>query len=72
MGTGKVQGMQITATGKNRLILMREGDDGFDFAQKIVRGKRKLLLKIMPEKIELLDYDFIKRGYLRLQTLELT
>ncbi len=72
MGTGKVQGMQITATGKDRLILMKEGDEGFDHAQKIVRGKRKLLLKIIPEKFELLDYDFIKKGYSRLQTLELS
>lgn len=71
MDTGKVQGMQITASGKERLILMKEGDDGFDYAQKIVRGKRKLLLKIIPEKIELLDYDFIKRGYSRLQVLNL-
>ena len=71
MGTGKVQGMQITATGKDRLILMKEGDDGFDHAQKIVRGKRKLLLKVVPEKIELLDYDFIKNGYNRLQLLDL-
>ena len=71
MDTGKIQGMQITATGKERLIFMREGDPGFDHAQKIVRGKRKLLLKIIPEKIELLDYDFIKKGYSRLQVLEL-
>lgn len=71
MDSGKVQGMQITATGKERLILMKEGDDGFKEAQKIVRGKRKLLLKIIPEKIELLDYDFIKKGYSRLQVLEL-
>lgn len=71
MDTGKVQGMQITATGKDRLILMSEGVDGFDHAQKIVRGTRKLLLKIIPEKIELLDYDFIKEGYSRLQVLEL-
>jgi uncharacterized protein YhbP (UPF0306 family) len=71
LDTGKVQGMQITATGKERLIFLREGDNGFDYAQKLVRGKRKLLLKIIPEKIELLDYDFAKRGYARLQTLEL-
>ncbi|GAH50599.1 unnamed protein product, partial [marine sediment metagenome] len=56
---------------KDRLIFLREGDDGFEHAQKIVRGRRKLLLKIIPEKIELLDYDFIKKGYSRLQTLEL-
>ncbi len=68
---GKIQGMQITASGKDRLIFLREGDNGFDHAQKIVRGKRKLLLKIIPEKIELLDYDFIKKGYARLQSLEL-
>jgi len=71
MDTGKVQGMQITATGKGRLILMKEGDEGFEYAQKIVRGKRKLLLKIIPERIELLDYDFVKKGYSRLQTLDL-
>jgi uncharacterized protein YhbP (UPF0306 family) len=71
LDTGKIQGMQITASGKDRLIFLREGDNGFDHAQKIVRGKRKLLLKIIPEKIELLDYDFIKNGYARLQSLEL-
>jgi hypothetical protein len=69
MDTGKVQGMQITASGKN-LLLLEEGDDGFEHAQKIVRGKRKLLLQIIPEKIELLDYDFGKKGYSRLQILE--
>jgi len=71
MDTGKIQGMQITASGKDRLIFLREGDDGFEKAQKIVRGKRNLLLKIIPEKIELLDYDFIKKGYSRLQYLDL-
>lgn len=71
MNTGKIQGMQITASGKNRLTFLREGDDEFDKIQKIVRGKRKLLLKIIPEKIELLDYDFIKDGYSRLQVLDL-
>jgi len=69
MDTGKVQGMQITASGKN-LVLLEEGDEGFERAQKIVRGKRKMLLKVIPEKIELLDYDFIKKGYSRLQVLE--
>ncbi|MFX0074837.1 MAG: pyridoxamine 5'-phosphate oxidase family protein [Candidatus Hermodarchaeota archaeon] len=71
MDTGKVQGMQITASGKERLIFLREGDKEFDRAQRIVRGKRKLLLKIIPEKIELLDYDFIKEGYSRLQILDI-
>ena len=71
LDTGKIQGMQITASGKDRLIFLREGNNGFGHAQKIVRGKRKLLLKIIPEKIELLDYDFIKNGYARLQSLEL-
>ena len=71
MDTGKIQGMQITASGKERLIFLREGDDNFEKAQKIVRGKRNLILKIIPEKIELLDYDFIKKGYSRLQYLEL-
>ncbi|MFX1238598.1 MAG: pyridoxamine 5'-phosphate oxidase family protein [Promethearchaeota archaeon] len=71
MDTGKIQGMQITASGKERLIFLREGDEGFDKAQKIVRGKRQLILKVIPEKIELLDYDFIKQGYSRLQWIEL-
>ena len=71
MDTGKIQGMQITASGKERLIFLREGDDDFEKSQKIVRGKRNLILKIIPEKIELLDYDFIKKGYSRLQYLDL-
>ena len=71
MSEGKIQGMQITATGKERLIFLKEGDEEFKKAQKIVRGSRKLILKIIPEKIELLDYDFIKDGYSRLQVLEL-
>ena len=70
MDTGKIQGIQITASGKEKLIFLREGDDDFEKAQKIVRGKRNLILKIIPEKIELLDYDFIKKGYSRLQYLE--
>ncbi len=70
MDTGKIQGMQITASGKDRLIFLREGDEEFDKVQKIVRGKRKLLLKIIPEKIEFLDYDFVKDGYSRLQILD--
>ena len=71
MDTGKIQGMQITASGKERLIFLKEGEEEFDKVQKIVRGKRKLLLKIVPEKIELLDYDFAKDGYSRLQYLDL-
>lgn len=70
MSEGKIQGMQITASGKERLIFLREGDEEFNIAQKIVRGKRDLILKIVPEKIELLDYDFIKEGYSRIQVLE--
>ena len=70
MDTGKIQGMQITASGKERLIFLREGDDDFEKAQKIVRGKRNLILKIIPEKIELLDYDFKKKGYSRFQYIE--
>ncbi|MBY8990790.1 MAG: pyridoxamine 5'-phosphate oxidase family protein [Candidatus Lokiarchaeota archaeon] len=70
MSEGKIQGMQITASGKKNLIFLKEGDEEFEKVQKIVRGKRKLLLKIIPEKIELLDYDFIKLGYSRLQILE--
>ena len=71
MDTGKIQGMQITASGKERLIFLREGDKDFDKVQKIVRGKRKLLMKIIPNKIELLDYDFVEDGYSRLQILDL-
>jgi hypothetical protein len=71
LDTGKVQGMQITASGKDRLIFLRDGEEEFDKVQKIVRGRRKLLLKIIPEKIELLDYDFVKSGYSRLQILDL-
>ena len=71
LSEGKIQGMQITATGKERLIFLKEGDEEFEKAQKIVRGKRKLILKIVPEKIELLDYYFIKEGYSILQVLEL-
>ncbi len=71
MDTGKIQGLQITATGFERLIFLEEGDDNFDHAQKIVRGKRKLILKIIPKKIEMLDYDFVKQGYARFQVLEL-
>lgn len=71
MDTGKIQGMQITASGKNRLIFLREGDEEFRSAQRIVRGKRKLILKIIPEKIEMLDYDFVKRGFSRFQYLDL-
>lgn len=71
MSEGKIQGMQITASRTESLIFLREGDEEFKKAQKIVRGKRKLILKIIPEKFELLDYDFIKDGYSRLQVLEL-
>jgi uncharacterized pyridoxamine 5'-phosphate oxidase family protein len=71
LDTGKIQGMQITAIGKDRLIFLKEGDFDFKKAQNIVRGRRKLILKIIPEKIELLDYDFIKKGYSRHQILEL-
>ena len=63
MAEGKIQGMQITPSGRDRLIFLKEGDVEFKKAQKIVRGRRKLILKIIPEKIELLDYDFVKEGY---------
>ena len=71
MSEGKIQGMQITASGKDKLIFLKDGDTEFNKAQKIVQGKRKLILKIIPKKIELLDYDFIKKGYARLQILEI-
>ena len=71
MDTGKIQGMQITASGHDRLIFLREEDEGFEHAQKLVRGKRKIILKIVPDIIELLDYSFLSRGYDRMQVLEL-
>lgn len=71
LDTGKIQGMQITANGKERLVFLEEGDEGFKEAQKIVRGKRELILKIIPEKMELLDYDFVQEDYSRFQTLDL-
>ncbi len=71
LSEGKIQGMQITVRGKDRLIFLREGVPEFEKAQKIVRGKRDLILKIKPEIIEFLDYDFSKRGYSRFQTLRL-
>ncbi len=71
LDTGKIQGMQITAEGVNNLIFLREGNQEFEKAQKIVRGKRKLILKIIPNKIEYLDYDLIKQGYSRFQSLNL-
>jgi hypothetical protein len=71
MKEGKVQGMQITASGSHNVILLRKSDEGFEAAQRIVRGKRKIILRIIPEIIELLDYDFVKQGYARSQRLEL-
>lgn len=70
LDTGKIQGMQITANGEERLNFLEEGDEGFKKTQKIVRGKRDLILKIIPEKIELLDYDFVQEDYSRMQTLK--
>ena len=70
MDTGKIQGCQITASGEDRLVWITEGDL-FDRLQKIALGKRKRFLKIIPEKIELLDYSFIKNKYAALQTLDL-
>jgi hypothetical protein len=71
LSEGKIQGLQITASGKDKLIFLREGDEEFENVQKIVRGKRKLLLKIIPNKIEILDYDFARKGYSRLQVLNI-
>lgn len=71
LSEGKVQGMQITASGRDHVFLLKEGDKGFEEAQKIVRGKRKILLKIIPGEIDLLDYDFVKKGFARLQKLKL-
>jgi hypothetical protein len=70
MSEGKIQGMQITASGQDHIALLERDDQEFPEAQKIVRGKRKLILKVIPEIIELLDYDFAKEGYAILQRLE--
>jgi len=50
LSEGKIQGMQITASERERLIFLREGDEEFEKAQNIVRGKRKLLLKKFQKK----------------------
>lgn len=71
LDSGKIQGMQITTKGVDNLIFLRERDEEFEKAQKIVRGKRKLILKIIPNKIEYLDYDLVKQGYSRFQSLDL-
>ena len=70
MDTGKIQGCQITASGEDRMVWLTEGEV-FDRLQKIALGKRKRFLKIIPERIELLDYSFIKNKYAALQTLNL-
>ncbi len=74
LDTGKVQGMQITcrstALGEDRMIWITEGDL-FDRLQKVALGKRKRFLKIIPEKIEMLDYSYRKKGYSTMQILEL-
>ena len=72
LSTGKIQGMQITSSDLDHLIFMEEGDEGFEKAQKVVRGRRKLILKILPKIIELLDYDFMKEGLAKHQTLDLS
>ncbi|MDD1777580.1 MAG: pyridoxamine 5'-phosphate oxidase family protein [Candidatus Helarchaeota archaeon] len=71
MKEGKIQGLQVTAVGKDRLIFLKSGDPEFEKAQKIVRGKRKLILRIRPTRLELMDYDFAKRGYAKMQSLDL-
>jgi hypothetical protein len=70
MKEGKIQGLQVTAIGKERLTFLRQGDPDYEKAQKIVRGNRKLILRIRPTRLELLDYDFAKRGYAKMQSLE--
>jgi len=66
--------MQITchstALGEDRMIWITEGDL-FDRLQKVALGKRKRFLKIIPEKIEMLDYSYRKKGYSTMQILEL-
>jgi predicted pyridoxine 5'-phosphate oxidase superfamily flavin-nucleotide-binding protein len=74
LDTGKVQGMQITcrstALGEDRMIWITEGEL-FDRLNKIALGKRKRFLKIVPQRIELLDYSFRKKGYSPMQILDL-
>jgi len=69
LSEGKVQGLQITST---KISFIRQEDAEYEHARKIVKRKAEMYLKIEPEKIELLDYSFIKEGYSRFQVLELS
>lgn len=71
MKEGKIEGLQVTAIGKDRLIFLKPGDPEFEKAQKIVRGNRKLILRIRPTRLELMSYDFAKHGYAKMQSLDL-
>ncbi len=68
LSEGEIQGLQITST-KIRFIYPE--DDDYEHARKIVKRKAKMFLKIIPEKIEYLDYSLSKEGYSRFQVLEL-
>ena len=68
LSEGKVQGMQITST---IISFIRQDDDEYEHAKKIVKRKAEMYLKIVPEKIEFLDYSLMKEGYAKFQVLEL-
>ncbi len=68
LSEGEIQGLQITST-KIRFIYPE--DDDYEHARKIVKRKAKMFLKIVPEKIDYLDYSLSKEGYSRFQVLEL-
>ncbi len=68
LSEGEIQGLQITST-KIRFIYPE--DDDYEHARKIVKRKAKMFLKIIPEKIDYLDYSLSKEGYSRFQVLEL-
>jgi len=56
-----VQGVQISSS---NIQFIKKGDIGFEKAQSIYKWKNKeILLKIIPEKIELIDYSLLDKGY---------
>lgn len=69
LSEGKVQGMQITST---KITFIRPEDGEYEHAKKIVKRKAEIYLKIVPEKIEFLDYSLMKEGYAKFQVLELS
>lgn len=69
LSEGEIQGLQITST---KIKFIYPNEDDYEHARKIVKRKAKMYLKIIPEKIEFLDYSLSKDGYSRFQTLEMS